>query len=359
MQSIRQRPSWLAALLLCCVAIAGCTTPIGVARVDPQVVYRQQTRNILSGDELSQATRIVLTRWNLSQRFATDPEDALAALQTKVADGTAGSDAIFALAELSFRHARQTGKRAYDLAAAVYAFAFLFPDRTGAPPNPFDPRLRVACDLYNRALTAAFESVDRTQVELRGGDFALPFGELHVAFNPASLVWAGRKLVNFVPIGLFEVRGIRNTYRQAGIGMPLAASGIPLEPELGFQVAPRMKVPITAVLRIADARRRLATGNFDATLEVHTPSEPETIILDGQAVPLEIDRTAALAYGLADPDIWGNEIRGFSDRRPVRTSTHKAGRSQTVPAGTISRCVHPWHGIQRRSLGQHGQRAAE
>ena len=312
MQSIRQKsPGWLTAVLLCCLAIAGCATPIGVTRVDPQDVYRQQARNILAGDELSQATRIVLTRWSLTQQFATDPEAALAVLQRKVADGTAGSDAIFALAELSLQHARQTGKRAYDLAAAVYAFAFLFPDGIGAPPNPFDPRLRVACDLYNRALLAAFESADRTQVELRGGDFALPFGELHVAFNPASLVWAGRRLVNFVPIGLFEVRGITNTYRQAGIGIPLAASGIPLEPELGFQVAPRMKVPVTAVLRIAEARGRLATGNLDATLEVRTPSEPETISIDGQAVPLEIDRTAALAYSLADPEIWGNEIRGF------------------------------------------------
>jgi len=311
MQLFRRRPSWLAAVVLCCLAFAGCTTPIGVARLDPQDVYRQQARNILSGDELSQATRIVLTRWSLSQRFATDPEAALAVLQTKVADGAAGSDAIFALAELSFQHARQTGKRPYDLAAAVYAFAFLFPDGIGAPPSPFDPRLRVACDLYNRALTAAFESPDRTQVELRGGDFALPFGELHVAFNPASLVWAGRKLANFVPIDLFEVRGIQNTYRQAGIGIPLAASAIPLEPELGFQVAPRMKVPVTAVLRIADARERLATGDLDATLEVRTPSEPETISLDRQAVPLEIDRTAALAYSLADPQIWQSEIRGF------------------------------------------------
>jgi pimeloyl-ACP methyl ester carboxylesterase len=320
---IPQGPAWLTVVLLCCLAIAGCTTPISVERVDPQVVYQQQTSNVLAGGDLSQSSRIVLTRWDLNERFATDPEAAIAVLHAKLADGTAGSDEIFALAELSLRNAQRTGKQAYYLAAAVYAFAFLFPDGIDASPTPYDPRLRIAGDLYNRGLTSAFESADRSHVELHGGEFALPFGKLRVAFDPASLVWAGRTLVDFIPIGDFEVRGLRNTYRQAGIGAPLAASGAPLNSEQGFQVAPRMKVPVTAVLRIADARRRLASGDLDATLELHAPSEAETINLDGQDVPLEIERTAALAYGLADPDVWAGELRGFLigdllDRAPTR-----------------------------------------
>jgi pimeloyl-ACP methyl ester carboxylesterase len=316
-------PRWLAAVLLGCLTIAGCTTPVGVERVDPQVAYQERTRNVLSGGELSEATRIVLTRWDLAGRFATDPEAALAALQAKLADGTAGSDDVFALSELSLQHAESTRNQAYYLAAAVYAFAFLFPDGADAVPTPYDPRLRVACDIYDRALTAAFATADQSRVELRGGQFALPFGTLRVAFDPSSLVWAGRKLVDFVPIGDFEVRGLRNTYRQAGIGAPLAAGGEPLHPEQGFQVAPRMKIPVTAVLRIADARARLAAGTLDATLELHTPSQAETVRLGGQNVPLEIDRTAALAYGLADPDVWAAELRGFLlgdllDKAPTR-----------------------------------------
>jgi pimeloyl-ACP methyl ester carboxylesterase len=322
-RSIPQGAGWLAAVLLCCLAIAGCTTPVGVERVDPQVVYQQQTRNVLSGGDLSQSSRIVLTRWDLNERFATDPEAALAALQAKIADGTAGGDEIFALAEMSFQHAERTGKHSYYLAASVYAYAFLFPNGAGASPNPYDPRLRTAGDLYNRGLTSAFESADLSQVELHGGEFALPFGKLRVAFDPASLVWAGRKLVDFVPIGDFKVRGLRNTYRQAGIGAPLAASGVPSNPEQGLQVAPRMKIPVTAVLRIADARRRLATGDLDARLEVELPSETETISLDGQDVPLEIERTATLAYGLSDPEVWAHELRGFLigdllDKAPTR-----------------------------------------
>jgi pimeloyl-ACP methyl ester carboxylesterase len=306
-----------------CLAIAGCTTPVSVAQVDPQAAYQEQTRNVLSDGELSEASRIVLTRWGLNRRYAADPDAALAALQAKIADGTGGSDEIFALAEMSLQHAQQTGQDAGFLAAAVYAYAFLFPDGVEAPPSPYDPRLRIACDLYNRGLTSAFESADRTQVDLRGGEFALPFGKLRITFESADLVWAGRKLVDFIPIGNFSVSGLRNTYRQPGIGAPLAASGIPLNPERGFQIGPRMKIPVTAVLRIADARRRLASGSLDATLEVHTPSEDESIRLEGQDVPLEIDRTAAFAYGLSNPDLWAAELRGFLvgdllDKAPTR-----------------------------------------
>lgn len=328
--------SWLIAVLLGCLAIAGCTTPVGVERVDPQVVYQSMTRNVLSSGDLSEASRIVLTRWGLNEQFAADPEAAVAMLQAKVADGTAGSDEVFALSELSFQHAQRTGSQAYYLAASVYAFAFLFPDGVDASPTPYDPRLRVACDLYNRALTSVFESADRSRVELRGGEFALPFGTLRVAFNPSSLVWANWKLADFVPIGDFEVRGLRNTYRQAGLGVPLAASGVPLNPERGFQVAPRMKVPVTAVLRIADARRRLAAGDLDATLELHTPSETETVRLGGQDVPLEIERTAALAYSLSDPDIWARELRGFLmgnflDKLPTRLTALEPYRPGKFP----------------------------
>jgi hypothetical protein len=284
---------------LVCLLIVGCTTPVGVERVDPQALYRTVTRNVLSSGKLSESTRIVLTRWDLTGQFATNPEAALAALQSAVASGIAGSDEVFALAELSFQHAERTGKRAYYLAASVYAFAFLFPDGADTPPSPYDPRLRTACDLYNRGLTLAFETADRSHVDLQGGEFALPFGQLRVTFDPANLIWADRRLVDFVPIGEFRVYGLRNTYSQAGIGAPLAASGVPLNPSQGFQIAPQMKIPVTAVLRIVDARRRLAVGNLDATLEVHPPSDVENVRLGSQDVPLR-------SMGSAPGGVWGS-----------------------------------------------------
>jgi hypothetical protein len=43
---------------------------------------------------------------------------------------------------LSFLHAERSKKSSYHLAAAIYAFAFLFPEEPAAPPDPFDPRPR-------------------------------------------------------------------------------------------------------------------------------------------------------------------------------------------------------------------------
>ena len=46
------------------------------------------------------------------------------------------------------------------------------------------------------------------------------------------------------------VRGLANRYRHYGIGAPLAAATQPIVAERGMQVAPHMKLPMTAVLRL-------------------------------------------------------------------------------------------------------------
>ena len=223
-RSIRQSSGWLIAVLLSCLAIAGCTTPIGVERVDPQVVYREQTRNVLAGGDLSQSTRIVLTRWDLNDRFATDPQEPAPrrAPGQKSPTMPAGSDDDLRTGRsFRFKPAVQPGQHTYYLAAAVYAFAFLFPDGIDAAPSPYDPRLRTASDLYNRALTAATESGEPEHgVQLRVANSPCHSATLRVAFGrPASLVWSEAASWSISSqIGDFTVSaacGIH--YRQAGI----------------------------------------------------------------------------------------------------------------------------------------------
>ncbi len=113
----------------------------------------------------------------------SDPEATLTTLRGLINAGTAGSDEVYALAEPSFQHAEQTGKSPFHLTAAVYAFAFLFPESADTPPSPYDRRWRTASDLYGRGLTLAYESSDRSRVDLRGGEFNLPFGKLRVTYE--------------------------------------------------------------------------------------------------------------------------------------------------------------------------------
>jgi pimeloyl-ACP methyl ester carboxylesterase len=266
---------------------------------------------VLSTGELSDFTENVLRVGGIAEVAEEDPKAALATLHEAVVSGFAGPNTMFAYAELAFKHASEGGGRPYYLASAVYAFAYLFPDGEEEAPSPFDPRYRWAVELYNLAITKAFEAEDGGRVELRSGAYELPFGHLDVTFDPDELVWGELQLTKFAPAAEFKVRGLRNRYRRPGLGAPLAAAATPLRQIEGFQVAARQRAPVTAVLRIDDARRALAAGQVHGVLELYTPTDPEQITIAGHEVPLEVEPTASLAYGLEGAPIWKTEYSGF------------------------------------------------
>jgi pimeloyl-ACP methyl ester carboxylesterase len=316
----------------------GCATPVGVERSDPQSVHRELTGNVLSTGELGDFTQNVLRLGGIAEIAEDDPEAALAMLHEAVATGVAGQNAMFAYAELAFKHASEGGGRPYYLASAVYAFAYLFPEGEGEPPSPFDPRYRWAVELYNLAVTKAFETRGGAQVELGSGVYELPFGRLDVTFDQDQLVWGDLRLTEFAPAAELEVYGLRNRYRRPGLGAPLAAATSAIDPIKGFQVAARQRIPVTALLRIDDAGRALAEGQISAALEIYTPIDPEETTIAGRTVPLEVEPTASLAYGLSNPDIWATELRGFllgdllqtAPTNLVELQPHQPGRFPVV-----------------------------
>ena len=328
-----------AILALACVLLSGgCSTPVGVERANSQTVHRELTGNVLSTGELSQFTQNVLRLGGIAESAEDDPEAALATLHEAVAAGIARPDAMFAYAELAFKHASEGGGRPYYLASAIYAFAYLFPEGEGASPSPFDPRYRWAVELYNLAVTKAFETRGGAQVELRSGVYELPFGRLDVTFDQDQLVWGDLQLTEFAPASELGVYGLRNRYRRPGFGAPLAATTSAIDPVEGIQVTAKQRVPVTALLRIADDGRALAEGQISAALEIYTPSDPEETTIAGRTVPLEVEPTASLAYGLSNPDIWATELRGFvlgdllqtAPTNLVELQPHQPGRFPVV-----------------------------
>ena len=252
------------ALYLLAGFLAGCATPIGVNYVDRRVAYQSLTANAISAQRASSFSARELINFNLYQEFADNPEKALAELHAGLAP-KGDEDRIFALAELSFLHAQNSGERSYYLASAVYAYAFILPGERGTPPRGIDPRLRWAADLYNQSLTQAAKSDEGAYAIPMGGVFKLPFGELTVAFNERDLLWGGFRMKDFVPAADVEVRGLRNRYRTPGIGAALAASIEPIEGAAGKQtvrIPPRLKIPVTAFLRLDDPRAALASGKL-------------------------------------------------------------------------------------------------
>jgi len=80
-------------------------------------------------------------------------------------------------------------------------------------------------------------------------------------------------------------------------------------------VAPRLQVPVTALLRIPEARRVLVQGTpLTGTLELHLPWDAESVSIAGEQVPLENEPTAALALTLTGVPIMELEILGFLGR---------------------------------------------
>jgi len=292
-----------------------CASPIGVTRGDAKRVYRELGANALSTDTPSQHSSQLLNRLGLTEQFRKDPDAALAALHAGLA--TSGDeDRVFALAELSFLDGEKRGSREQTLAATVYAYAFLFPDGLGTPPDPLDPRLQVARNIYNRGIGLALESPGEREVILANGAHALPFGRLDVVFDPKELVWtAGYQLDDLVPLAEYEVRGLSNRYRTAGLGAPLAGSLAPIpgaKPPPGAElISPRLRVPVTAFLRIENARRHLRDGALRGDLELYALDEGSALEVDGKRVPLERETTAPLAYMLEGAPVWDFEFAGF------------------------------------------------
>ncbi len=304
--SYRTWAPWLVVGLV----LTGCQTPIGVSRVDAQTVHHQLTQNVLSANVPSISSTNVLHQYDLAETFARDPEAALAELHAVLLAKTIRPNEAFALSELSFLHAEQEHKREYFLASALYAFLFLFPDDPNQIPDPFDPRLRIAADLYNRGLTSGFASDDGSQVLLRSHVYALPFGQLAVRVAEETFQWGDRQLVHFIPVAELEVRGMRNRYRSPGIGAPLAADQVAAKPGAGLRVA-KFKVPVTAVLLVDGPFQQLSSGQVLASLELHVAYDDQAITINARKVPLEIESTSALAASLGESLMWERERTGF------------------------------------------------
>jgi pimeloyl-ACP methyl ester carboxylesterase len=316
MTSRRRSRAWLSALLTALVLLsAACATPIGVVRGTAQENYLALTANVLSAGRLSEWTMQVLNREDLAEQFKENPPAALAELHKGLRQRVT-VDRLFALAEASFLHAQQSGNREYFLAAAAYAYAFVLPESEEAVVRPIDPRARVAVDLYNLGVSQGLTAPDGEQVLLEAGIRPLPFGELTLTVEPAQFLWSGYRFSRFVPVGEFEVRGLRNRYRQGGVGAALAAEVEPAEVGPAAEgarkrIPPRIKVPVTAFVRFAEPLRGVLEGKLQARIELYAADQATTLRVGQRDVPLELDPTAALAYQLEGAPVWDFEIAGF------------------------------------------------
>lgn len=342
----RARVLAMTAALVALVILSGCTAAVRVHRADLRTVHKDLTRSVLTTGELSEHTHNVLHRHGVDETFVKDPDGVLTALHQQVVEGKEGADAIFALAEASFFHAEhahqgrygRTERLGHYLASAVYAYAFLFPGRRAEEPNRFDPRVRLAADIYNRGVTLGLPTPDDKHVALVAGTHPLPFGKLVIDFDPASLEWGDRRLTSFIAAAELEVHGLTERYRRPGLGVPLAAGTEPLEQgkEPDDFIDPATRVPVTALLRLPWPRKQLKQQRLEGRLEVYDALVTETIDIGERKVPLEVEPTAAFAYMLAEQKFWDFELTQFLGntivgKKPMRLTAVQPYRRGRIP----------------------------
>ena len=276
---------------------------------------------------------------------------ALEKLHDIAVSGSGGPRQLFAVAEASFLYAERTGKRSYHLAAALYAWAYLFPEDPAEEPSPFDPRLQLAANLYNRGLTSALVSAKDGKIVLRSGLLELPFGEIEVKFDPDAARLAGpahdgvhahRRVRGVRPAGPLSRAGDRRTHGGR------RSSQSPASSQPGDLLRAELTLPVTALLRAPRSRAGLAWPPLTATLEVHVPEVAESVDVAGRQAPLEIEPTAVLAFSLADSPIWGQEYSRFFEAKA------ESELYASVPhrAGPHPGRVRARHGVVVRPLGR-------
>src|SRR5262249_28371888 len=136
---------------------------------------------------------------------------------------------LFALAEMSFLFGKQSeSKKSHDACSfyylcAGYAYHYLF-DQSALAGNAFDPRFRLACDLYNTGLSKCIRAAQnigrldpRQQLRIPtpdGKGFTLSVVQHDFPWKPDE----------FGPLLFcndFQVVGLANHYQSFGLGVAL------------------------------------------------------------------------------------------------------------------------------------------
>ena len=322
-------------VLLVLLTGAGCGG-IRVRRATTPALFEAWRASAVS-DEMSARTMQTLRRWNLAQVYRTNPHDAFARLQ-QVAETDAQPELVFALAEMSYLLGRgcEQGACAHSMTyyylCAGYAYHYLFA-RNGASQlvrastsnarglerfdpraSPFDPRFRVACDLYNTALGKCIRAAQRIgRLDSRqalhittraGNDYTLSV--VHHGF-----LWRPDEFGTFLFCDDYRVVGLANEHRTYGLGVPLIAIRSPKAPNPNHAFyPPSVSFPVTAFFRfeggLADLR-----GARAGRLELYNPLSIQAIEVDGVTTPLQTDLTTPLAYFLAQADLGKVSYAGF------------------------------------------------
>ncbi len=324
--------SYLALTLLC----LACKHPVGVDPFDDDRWFRAASRSALTNNRPSAFSMRVLRNHKLDDDFRIRPLEVLETLQETFRRNPTRDNA-FVIAELAYLRGKPLGDRSEKAAflymsAMMYAYAYLFEEDLGADVDYYNPRFRLACDLYNRSLAKLIRYTETRDVPW-GDPFALPSlaGEVILDDGERVMDLPPNSFHSFKTVYEFKVRGLENVYRTPGIGVPLILLRHPPPPGAAEPFDRFLEREVdqvwtaTSVVRfdgsvLDDAPHHAAYSLYDPLRVTHTT-------VGNRKVPLETDLTTPLAYsiqlappasgieGLLDAEAW-DDIRGLYVTQP-------------------------------------------
>ena len=302
---------FLSALLI--LLVSGCAS-IGTKDVGFRKAYEQINANALMDAQYSATSKNVLQRYNMGVYFEEHPLKCLNELHKKALTDNR-RDLLFALAELNYFTAKYTLRdlddsplpenRQYYLAAAIYAYFYLFNETRNKPANPFNRRYRLACDIYNIALAEALTNAKGNLV-FEADVRQLPFGSIDLSLIAQNFPIKLDQVSKIVAADRLDIYGLSRRNRDAGLGVPFIAVG-----KKTAELPIKLSSPGTLLMRIARDDQSLESGTLTGSMELYAPFDRTRVEVHGKSVPLESDLSAQLAYNLNQPDLWTLDITGF------------------------------------------------
>lgn len=299
-------------LLLAIVAfgLTGCAGSMGVRQNDPRETYAEISVSAVNEDAFSRFSHDILIRYNLLETFKKNPQQVLINLHRRAEDDYR-NDLLFAMAELNYFVAmreRQGGNNrsnGHFFASAIYAYLYLLGSDWHEPPDPFDRRFRIACDLYNAALAQALADGDGN-LRIAPAEVDLPVGRFGFSVDTGKFLQDMGRVEKFVATDKLGVRGFSRRNRAAGVGAPVIAVEKKPPDAPSFRSS-----PATLFLLFDCGLQEIGKDECTGTLKLYSTYDHSEIEVGNKTIPLERDLTAQLAYQIDQPYIQSLGIREF------------------------------------------------
>lgn len=298
--------------MLVVAAAVGCTE-IGVRPVRTPDFLSAWRASIQQADGPSIRTLQTLRQYDLDGLVARAPEQVATQLHEMVVQDPR-PDLLYALAELHYwigRQAERAGKpfacHNYYLCAG-YAYHYLFGSSAAEDGenllavSAFDPRFRLACDLYNAGLTKCIRAAQKMgkldpaqplYVQSADGQ-GFTLSVVHHGF-----AWRPEEFGKLMFCEDFRVEGLSNQYRTYGLGVPMIGERPPIAPPAPHGLYPmKLDFPVTAFFQFPENVANLA-NQHSGVLDLYNPRVITWLSARGGRMPLETDLTTPLAYFLS------------------------------------------------------------